>query len=645
MLVKKELISVPVLPVPVLPKKEGARQCDYIPAAQIVELPRSGKILAIDYYNKKSLFCRFFCDGNNSIVYSTEKKVWRSGYPLPGGLYGADVAAVEATDAVCNSFFGSGSWRSGISLVNAFVGEQASNKREITRHNLNELMKRHMDMFPTYPSNLREYCSEQIFLHDYIFFGKKEKNGTREARCGHCGAHITLDKGVTSGAEATCPRCRTKAVYRANWIKADVSNKADICIAYKVDEQLLLRWVHVQRFYCYPDFKPSLVFDDFAYSLYLTVSGQPKIYTYKWFKSPYAFCAEWHRLPLGSTCDSGSFIYTDNLDEVFGKNFYNVNLKAGLEGKHIRFQFVHLLDELKNNPKAEFLFKMGLPLLASSARNIAGDPGGQGVFQKQIGVSKQYLPMLRSMNVTATELSFIKKSGEWVSPELLQTYRSIQSRCGGNYFALTAVIAEVGASRALKYIVKQQQLHPKVAASKILVEYKDYLHMSKELRVDMSHKSVRFPVDIIEAHKTITARYNEVRLEIEKLKGEKLNAGFNKAVNEHYIRLGLTGFQKNGFRIVLPQLRTDLITEGQSLNHCVGSERYYKKCMMGTFMIFFIRKQENPEKTFFTMEMDTTNGRIIQLYGFGDCTAPKDVREFANAFSRFMQRKGVKQTA
>lgn len=644
MLVKKELLSVPILPAPALPKKKGVCQSDYIPAAQIVELPKSGKILAVDYYHQKALFCRFFCDGKNSIVYSAEKKVWHSGYPLPGGYYGTDVADVEATDAVCNSFFGTGSWRSGISLVNAFVGEQASNRREITQHNLNELMKRHMAMFPAYPDNLREYCSEQVFQHDYIFFGKKEKDGARKARCGHCGAHFTLDKVVTSGAKTTCPRCRTKAVYRANWIKKDVSDNADICFAYKVDGQLLLKWAHIQRSYCFPEFKQSYRFDDFAYSLYLMVNGQPKIYTYKWFTAPYAYEAMWHRLPLGSTCDSSSYIYTDNLDEVFGASYYNVNLKAGLEGKHLRLQFVHLLDELKNSPKAEFLFKLGLPMLASSARRIAGDPDGQGVFQKQVGVSKQYLPMLRSMNVTASELSFIRKSEEWVSPELFQTYRSVQSRFGGSY-DLEKVIAEVGVSKALKYLGKQQQLHPKVAPHKILVEYKDYLHMSKELRVDMSHKSIRFPADIVEAHRTITARYNEVVGEIEKHKGEELNAAFHEAVQEHYARLGLTGFQKDGFCIVLPQMRTDLIAEGQSLNHCVGGEGYYKKCMMGTYMIFFVRKQDAPEKPFFTMEMDTTNGRIIQLYGFGDCSAPKDVRAFATAFSRFIQRRGVKQTA
>ena len=74
MLVKKELLSVPVLPAPALPKKRGSRQCDYIPAAQIVELPRSGKILAVDYYNQKSLFCRFFCDKEKYINYNINIK-------------------------------------------------------------------------------------------------------------------------------------------------------------------------------------------------------------------------------------------------------------------------------------------------------------------------------------------------------------------------------------------------------------------------------------------------------------------------------------------------------------------------------------------------------------------------------------------
>ena len=62
-------------------------------------------------------------------------------------------------------------------------------------------------------------------------------------------------------------------------------------------------------------------------------------------------------------------------------------------------------------------------------------------------------------------------------------------------------------------------------------------------------------------------------------------------------------------------------------------------------MIFFVRKADDPEKPFFTMEMDVTDGRIKQLYGFGDCSAPKEVRAFADAFSRHVRGKTRRKTA
>lgn len=636
MLVKKELLSVPTLPAP-----RGKWQDKYIPAAQIVELPKSGRILAVDYYDKKELHARFFCDGKNYAVYSPKKATWGSGYPTSGssGYYVHNVARVAETDSVCNSFFDA---RRGVDEVNSFIYQRNSQKRQTTFDNMIFLMKQHMKMFPDYPENLRSYCEDHVFQNGYIFFGKKEKKAGRKAVCSHCGAEFSINTSVVSGKETTCPVCRRKSVYRANWIKSDVTDKEDICISYKVDNQLLLRWAHVERSYCYPEFKRSMKITDFAYSLYLVVNGKPKIYTYKYFKAPYAWEAEWHRLPLDCTCDSSSYIYTDNLDEVFGTNYYNVHLKAGLEGKHLKLQFVHLLDGLKNAPKAEYLFKLGLPILAASSKYISGNPDGQGAFQKQIGVSKQYLPMLRDMNVTPSELCVIRDSKEWVTPQLLQRYRYFDSKIN---YGLTSFLSEAGFIRGLNYLEKQHSLHPKASLNKMVIEYNDYIKMSKALHVDLSHKSVMFPADIFEAHKTITARYNAVMHEIEMIKGKELDQEFNKRVNEHYSRLGLTGFQRDGFRIVLPQKRTDLIAEGQSLNHCVGGESYYKKCMIGVNMIFFVRKDDNPEKPYFTMEMDVSTGKIIQLYGFGDCSAPKEVRAFANAFSQFMHNKKARKTA
>ena len=84
--------------------------------------------------------------------------------------------------------------------------------------------------------------------------------------------------------------------------------------------------------------------------------------------------------------------------------------------------------------------------------------------------------------------------------------------------------------------------------------------------------------------------------------------------------------------------RSDLTAEGQRLNHCVGMSAYFERHLLGHQMVFFIRKVSAPDKPYFTAEIDTDTGRIIQLYGFGDCSAPKEVRAFTEGFCRKILR-------
>lgn len=123
----------------------------------------------------------------------------------------------------------------------------------------------------------------------------------------------------------------------------------------------------------------------------------------------------------------------------------------------------------------------------------------------------------------------------------------------------------------------------------------------------------------------ILPRFNQVKQAAE-------DERFVEAVKPIYEKLRAVDFVKDGFCIVLPQRRSDLTTEGQSLNHCVGGERYAKNHMAGTRLIFFVREIKNRKKPFFTMEVDMADYHICQLYGFGDCSAPDNVRKFAEAF-------------
>lgn len=80
---------------------------------------------------------------------------------------------------------------------------------------------------------------------------------------------------------------------------------------------------------------------------------------------------------------------------------------------------------------------------------------------------------------------------------------------------------------------------------------------------------------------------------------------FNKKRIEVYERIG------DEFEIIVPREPKDIINEGASLNHCVGS--YLESVASGQRTILFLRKVSAPDKSFYTIEVD--GSRIVQIHG------------------------------
>lgn len=626
MLIKKELATIPA---PEYPEHlESERTYEFSATARKVALPRSGEILAVDFFRKssRSLVLRFFSDGKNYISCpSWPAEQWSQSSTT--GIIGSAAVSCSLDDVrMANEFLQQRSHDLN-STVSYFCYSRNSEARERAEHNKYELQKKHFAMYPELPANIEEYCDTQVFGHAYLFFSKKDRKGKREASCSLCGAHFEAPTDAKSGKPTTCPKCGANALYRAAWIKADVKDKAKICIAAKVDGQLLLRWSKVIRTYLWPEFKRKYEFEDYAYNLHLHTARGPATYFYKYMPIPYYYCSDWYRGRTGDFCYDSTYLYTDNLDEVFGERYYNVNLKAALHGSRREIPFAQLLNNLKHVPAAEYLFKLGLYNMAANVRSLSYDLDGQKPsFRSVLGVSKQFLPMYRAMDITPAEHRIIKAYGKWISQEEMEAYRQLCVEAY-NMDTVNELLQTMTFGKFVRYFSKQTELHPKMRAAHIMTQYRDYLSMSRHFHIDLSHKSVRFPEDCVEAHSVLVARQNAEIAARESME-------FSEAVKPLYDALPIREYERSGFCIVLPQERADLIREGQSLNHCVGGERYYKNHIAGTRMIFFVRKVEDRDKPFFTMEIDMKRFTICQLYGFGDCSAPKDVRRFAEEFTK-----------
>jgi hypothetical protein len=502
--------------------------------------------------------------------------------------------------------------------MDAFVSGIYERKQEKAMERKYGKMEEHFKMFPDYPVDLAEYCETEVFGFTYIFLSKIQK-GEREAVCGHCGHKFTVTKEEKPGGKGICPICKMQGKYRGQWSNGTYKDKGKICITHNVGNQLLIRWTNVTRMFIGQVKKYD--FDDYYRNLYLKTQKGPIIYAYDCKPQMYVGRYCWFRQKNGAVHYGKSFVYANNLREVFGDSYYHVDLEAGMKNSG-RVSFTALLDNLRNIPAAEYLFKLGMPALVSQ---ITKDDLGEGTgFQEALGISKQYLSLYRKFNVSRFEHRIIKSSKTWVSESAFEKFRLLEPETS-SLDVIIEIIRSTSFERFVNYFSKQKAMDKKQKLSHYLTLYVDYLSMSKTLKVDMSRKSIRFPRDIKEAHDLLLPRFNQV-----KHKAEDNN--FKKAVKKLYA--GMKEYAKGEYCIVFPALRSDLITEGQSLGHCVGADRYYQNHIAGTNMIFFVRRANQPERPYFTLEIDMKELKILQLYGFKDCAAPPEMRKFANEFLR-----------
>ena len=518
--------------------------------------------------------------------------------------------------------------------IQMFIYRVNQERRDRARERKRALQKAHFAMFPEYPADLAAFCEDRVFQSSVLYVSKLKKtlangqvSGERRAVCRHCGKSFQVGREVKPGGSGICPKCGHPVIYRAGWLEKEVTHKVKICIAYKVDGQLLLRYVDVERI-IYPDRKePQYRFSDCFKTLFLTVNGKPIEYAYAWCQAPY--CGyDWRRLRNSSECLGESYVYTPNLRDVFGPKYYNVDLQAGLVGLRRPISFRRLLDNLKNIPQAEYLMKAGLPVLAAG---ILPDTSAKSL-PELTGLGKQFLPAMRESQASFQEIKAIAAQRNAAPEDLRQL--CAQRLDGDCLILLERIACFNGIGRALRYVRAQKEASTgRMRRNKLpyfLRLYRDYLDMAQSLKSDMSQRAILEPRDLKERHDLLAARVTE-------LKSRPDDERFQRAIDE-----GLYGWAQDyaneDYCVAYPMKRSDLTTEGQRLNHCVGMSAYFERHLLGHQMVFFIRKVSAPDKPYFTAEIDTDTGRIIQLYGFGDCSAPKEVRAFTEGFCRKILR-------
>lgn len=136
----------------------------------------------------------------------------------------------------------------------------------------------------------------------------------------------------------------------------------------------------------------------------------------------------------------------------------------------------------------------------------------------------------------------------------------------------------------------------------------------------MNHSN-RYPDNIGEAH-------DRLMIQIETKKSAKDDLMIRERISNE---LSKYRFADDDFVITPANSIADLINESAKLNHCVRT--YDKRYASGETSIFLIRKRDDVNSPFYTLELSSKN-EIKQLRGKNNCTAVNEVLDFVEEWRR-----------
>lgn len=95
-------------------------------------------------------------------------------------------------------------------------------------------------------------------------------------------------------------------------------------------------------------------------------------------------------------------------------------------------------------------------------------------------------------------------------------------------------------------------------------------------------------------------------------------------------------FGKDPYIVMAPETSDDLFRESENMHNCVRI--YVKDVASRSTRIYFLRKKEDPDSSFGTIEVSRDGGRLIQAKAFGNRKLPRQAQEFV---IKWCKNKGI----
>lgn len=210
--------------------------------------------------------------------------------------------------------------------------------------------------------------------------------------------------------------------------------------------------------------------------------------------------------------------------------------------------------------------------------------------------------------------------------------------------------------RASGYLTPEQLMHylerQKAETGKtvrsLFETYEDYLSMAEHLKKNLKDQMVYRPRELKKHHDGLVEEHRKY------LEAKRLEEDREKAREEaERMREKYPGseeilaqvkpkyeYQGENYLVTVPENFMEITMEGVALHHCVGNtERYFDRILQHETYILFLRKKEEPDRPFYTLEVEP-GGTIRQHRGmYDEEPGIEEIKPFLREWQKEIRRR------
>lgn len=506
-----------------------------------------------------------------------------------------------------------------------------------------------MAAVPKIPDAFERWLDNEPLKHSRYMVYTRLNNKVAECTCTHCRTTSLIPVSKVKHCEAgVCPSCSSAITFRAAGRSCKVRDEGYSTLLQQAKNgDFLLRYFrHSRSFYKGFDSPETNTFE--RGRLFFTKEGViTGAYKYgcsaslgrhgwykcneqivgkntKWEVTVAMYYKEWN------TWFQPAYLYPYNMRSMLGRLDMSYSLQK--EWCHLTIDPTTSILQTARYPYIRRLSDVGLIRLEQELYEGSYQldySKRTGSLHSCLGVPKELMPAMITHDVNVDVLNVLSRLPNPVEEDIecLQSSRELA--------IILDLLKYTTMHKIRKYTTAQkayQENKKRHSSYNVPIHWRDYLQMAVAMGYDVRKKSVLFPKDVTEEHDKLV-----------QLKQVEYDPVIDKKIQDiHPVLAQQYGFEDNNFLIFTPRNFDDFIQEGVTLLHCVCVNKYYIRHIDGSNLIFFLRKQADPETPFYTIRYNPDDNSINECEGYRHKKPDERIQAFTGKWLRFLKQNRTK---